>query len=179
MVISRKPVQCTLHVSGVRLKQVEKFKYIGVYFTSDGRSNDKLSCRIGKVESILKQLGSVIRKAELSIKAKVAVFNSVFVPTLTYGHKIWVITERITSRIQAADMRFLRVVVRVNRRYRVRNRVMRDEPNVEQLILRTERAMLRWFGHVVRKSPASLEQTQDEVVGPSPKYRLVTPGHKS
>ena len=30
---------------------------------------------------------------------------------VTYGHKIWAMTERIRSRIQAAEMRFLRAVV--------------------------------------------------------------------
>ena len=154
MVVSRTPVQCTLHVSGVPLKQVEKFKYLGVFFTSDGRSNTELSCRIGQAGSILKQLGrSVIRKTELGVKTKLAVFNSVFVPTLTYGHEIWVMTERIRSRIQAAEMRFLRAVVGVTRRDRVRNTAVREELNVEQLLLRTERAMLQWFGHVARMSP--------------------------
>ena len=156
MVISRTPVQCTLHVSGVPLKQVEKFKYLGVLFTSDGRSNAELSCRIGQAGAILKQLGrSVIRKAELGVKAKLSVFNSVFVPTLTYGHEIWVMTERIRSRIQAAEMRFLRAIAGVTRLDRVRNTVVRGELNVEQLLLRTERAILRWFGHVTRMSPSS------------------------
>lgn len=157
MVISRTPIQCTLHVSGVPLKQVEKFKYLGVLFTSDGKSNAELSCRIGQAGSILRELGqSVIRKAELSVQAKLSVFNSVYVPTLTYGHEIWVVTERIRSRIQAAEMRFLRGVAGITRRDRVRNTRVREALNVEQLLLRTERSMLRWFGHVVRMSPNRL-----------------------
>jgi hypothetical protein len=36
LVVSRSPVQCALHVSGASLKQVEKFKYLGVVFTSYG-----------------------------------------------------------------------------------------------------------------------------------------------
>ena len=31
----------------------------------------------------------------------------VYVPTLTYGHELWVVTERIRSRIQATEMSFL------------------------------------------------------------------------
>ena len=35
--LSRNFVQCSLQVGRVSLKQVEKFKYLGVAFTSDGR----------------------------------------------------------------------------------------------------------------------------------------------
>ena len=39
--LSRKPDQCVLQVNGATLKQVEKFKYLGVAFTSDqARSQD-------------------------------------------------------------------------------------------------------------------------------------------
>ena len=35
--LSRNPDQCVLQVNGATLKQVEKFRYLGVAFTSDGR----------------------------------------------------------------------------------------------------------------------------------------------
>ena len=34
------PVQCSLQVGGVSLKKVEKFKYLEVTFTSDGRQDE-------------------------------------------------------------------------------------------------------------------------------------------
>ena len=40
--LSRNPVQCFLQVKGVSLKQVEKFKYLRVAFTSDGRQDKEL-----------------------------------------------------------------------------------------------------------------------------------------
>ena len=40
--LSRNPDQCVLQVNGATLKQVEKFKYLGVVFTSDGRQDEKL-----------------------------------------------------------------------------------------------------------------------------------------
>jgi len=39
---SRNPDQCSLQVSGASLKQLEKFKHLGVVFTSDGRQNEEL-----------------------------------------------------------------------------------------------------------------------------------------
>ena len=38
---------------------------------------------------------------------KLSIYRSIYVPTLTYGHELWVMTERIRSQIQAAEMSFL------------------------------------------------------------------------
>ena len=43
---------------------------------------------------------TVVTKRELSQKAKLSVYRAIFVPTLTYGHEVWVMTERIRLRIQ-------------------------------------------------------------------------------
>jgi len=40
---------------------------------------------------------SVVTKRELSNTAKLSVFKSIFVPTVTCGHESWVMTERALS----------------------------------------------------------------------------------
>ena len=42
-----------------------------------------------------------------------AVFRSIFVPILTYGHESWVMIERMRSRVQASEMKFLRRIKEV------------------------------------------------------------------
>jgi len=96
-------------VSGNTLQQLEKFKYLGVVFTSDGRQSKEIDTRIGKASAVLRELDrSVVTKWELSNTAKLSIFKSVFVPILTYGHEYWVITERILTQVQASEMGFLR-----------------------------------------------------------------------
>ena len=51
--LSRHPDQCVLQVNGATLKQVEKFKYLGVAFTSDGRQDEELDTRIGKTSAVM------------------------------------------------------------------------------------------------------------------------------
>ena len=48
--LSRKPVQCSLQVGGVKLKQVEKFKYLMVAFTRDGTQDEEMDIRISKAQ---------------------------------------------------------------------------------------------------------------------------------
>ena len=50
------PVQRSLQVGGVSLKQVEKFKYLGVAFTSDGRQVEELDVRSGKASAVMRAL---------------------------------------------------------------------------------------------------------------------------
>ncbi|KAK3516914.1 hypothetical protein QTP70_028206 [Hemibagrus guttatus] len=111
MVLDRKKVACTLQVGGEVLPQVEEFKYLGVLFTSEGRMAREIDRRIGAAAAVMRSMyRSVVVKKELSRKAKLSIYQSIYVPTLTYGHELWVMTERVRSRIHAAEMSFLRRV---------------------------------------------------------------------
>lgn len=37
---------------------------------------------------------TVVVKRELSQKSKHPIYQSIYVPPLTYGHKVWVVTEK-------------------------------------------------------------------------------------
>ena len=79
MILSRKRVGCLLHVGNEVLPQV-KFKYLWVLFTNDGRRESEIDRQIGAA--------SVLVKRELSQKARISIYRSIFVPVLTYGH-LW------------------------------------------------------------------------------------------
>ena len=56
MCLCRPPKQCSLNISGVLLKQSEKFKCLGVSFTSDGRQNSELDIGVRKASTVMCQL---------------------------------------------------------------------------------------------------------------------------
>ncbi|KAK3535383.1 hypothetical protein QTP70_011279 [Hemibagrus guttatus] len=157
MVLDRKKVACTLQVEGEVLPQVEEFKYLGVLFTSEGRMDREIDRRIGAAAAVMRSMyRSVVVKKELSRKVKLSIYQSIYVPTLTYGHELWVMTERVRSRIQAAEMSFLHRVVGRSLRDRVRSSVTQEELGVEPLLLHIERGQLRWLGHLFRMPPGRL-----------------------
>ena len=138
-------------MSRATLKQVEKFKYLGIAFTSDGSQDEELDTRIGKASAVMRALhNAVVMKRELLKKAKLSIFNAVFVPILTFGHESWVMTERVRSQEQASEMRFLQKIEGVTLFSKVRSSEIRKSLNMEPLLLRTERSQLRWFGHLSR-----------------------------
>ncbi|KAK0134738.1 putative uncharacterized transposon-derived protein F52C9.6 [Merluccius polli] len=139
------------------LPQVEEFKYLGVLFTSEGRMEREIDRRIGAASAVMRTLhGSVVVKRDLSRKAKLSIYQWIFVPALTYGHELWVVTERTRSWVQAAEMSFLRKVAGLSLRDRVRSSVIREELGVDLLLLRVERTQMRWLGHLVRMPPGRL-----------------------
>ncbi|KAK0132400.1 Craniofacial development protein 2 [Merluccius polli] len=122
------------------LPQVEEFKYLGVFFTSEGRMEREIDRRIGAASAVMRTVhGSVVVKRELSRKAKLSIYQSIYVPALTYGHELWVMTERTRSWVQAAKMSFLRRVAGLSLRDRVRSSVIREELGVDPLLLRSTR----------------------------------------
>ena len=136
-VLDRKKVACSLRVGREFLLQVEEFKHLWVLLTCEGRMECEIDRRIGAVMQLLYR--SVVVKKELSQKAKLSIYWPFYVPTLTYGRELWVMTERIRSRIQAAEMSFLRREGR-SLRDRVRSSVTWEELGVEP----------RWLGHRFR-----------------------------
>ena len=135
-------------MNGSTLKQVEKFKYLGVAFTSDGRQDEELDTRIGKASAVMRALRySVVMKRELSKKGKALNFQSSFCP---HSHLSSCMTKKVRSKVQASEMRFLRKIEGVTLFNKVRSSAIRKSLNIEPLLLRIERSQLRWFVHVSR-----------------------------
>ena len=82
---SRNHDQCVLQVNGATLKQIEKFEYLWIAFTGGARQDKELVTRIGKASAVMRALHSMfVMKRELSKKAKLSIYKTVFVPILTY-----------------------------------------------------------------------------------------------
>ena len=138
MVLSRQKEQCAVSANGTPLKQVEKFKYVGIGFSNDTKQDCEINRRIRSASANLRPVSrSVVAKKEVSWRARITVFNAVYRPTLTYGHEQWGMTERIRSRIRAAEMRFLR---RVALQDKIRSSTIRESLKAESFQLYIERS---------------------------------------
>ncbi|PWA16842.1 hypothetical protein CCH79_00012754 [Gambusia affinis] len=141
------------------LPQVEEFKCLRILFTNEGRREREIDRRIGEASAVKRALyRSVVVKRELSQKAKLSIYWSLYVPTLIYGHELgmvneiadWIMTEKTRSQIQLAKMGFLCRVSGLSLRDRVRSLVIREGLRVEPLLLHVKRSQLRWLGCLLR-----------------------------
>ena len=70
------------------LPQAEEFKYLGIWFTSDadGKLLREMKRRTVASSAVIRALFQcVVVERKLSQKAKLSIYWSIFVPTLTYG----------------------------------------------------------------------------------------------
>ncbi|KAI3369961.1 hypothetical protein L3Q82_024762 [Scortum barcoo] len=133
MVLDRKRVACPLRVGGEVLPQVEEFKYLGVLFTSEGKMEHEIDRRIGAASAVMRSVyRTIVVKMELSRKANLSIYRSVYAPTLTYGHELWRKGEKLSHSGGAGARR------------------------VELLLLHIERSQLRWLRHLFRMPPGRL-----------------------
>ena len=150
MLLSRQKEECTVNVNGTPLDQLEKFKYLAVEFFNDARLDCEIDRRIGPASAILHSLyRSVVTKNEVSPRTKMPIFTAVYRPALIYAHEQWPMTERIRSRIRAAQMRFLRRAARLTLRDRMRSSTIRQSMKAESLLFHIERSQIRWLAHVL------------------------------
>ena len=60
MVLSREEMVCAVQVGNETLPQVKEFKYLGVLFTSEGRTEQEISRRIRAAGAVLQSLYSTV-----------------------------------------------------------------------------------------------------------------------
>jgi len=72
---------------------------------SDNRLEREMDGWIGASVAVMRVLlWSVVVKKELSRRAKLSIYWSIFVSNLTYGYEIWIVTQKKRLRIQASEI---------------------------------------------------------------------------
>ena len=86
----------------------------------------------------------VLERRELSKGTKLRVFNAMVVPRLVYGCETWTIQKRHVSRLQTAEMWFLRRVEGVTKLDKVRNEDIRQRLNQEAVVEVARKKQRAW-----------------------------------
>ena len=67
-------------------------------FTSEVKMEHEMDSWFGAASAVMRALcRTVVVKRELSPKAKLLLDQSVYSPTLNYGHELWGVTQRMRS----------------------------------------------------------------------------------
>ncbi|MFA0954709.1 RNA-directed DNA polymerase, partial [Klebsiella pneumoniae] len=138
-------------LGGERVERVSEFVYLGRMFDESGSLGGEIGRRVQAGRRVVGSMAGLAKSEVLSTQAKLAVYNSVLVPTVLYGSESWVCLAEHTSKVNAVGMSFLRYVCGKTRMDKVRNEWVMSQCGVkETLCERSESNMLRWFGHVGR-----------------------------
>uniref|UniRef100_A0A8D8LKZ5 Craniofacial development protein 2 n=2 Tax=Cacopsylla melanoneura TaxID=428564 RepID=A0A8D8LKZ5_9HEMI len=140
----------SVKLDGKELNKVQQFKYLGSTISEKGTITEEINNRINTSSRFYNCIKGIIWNKNVPLKCKRTIYQTYFVPILTYGSETWTVKRKEESRIQAAEMKFLRSTVGKTRRDRIRNENIRSMVGTEKLQNRIEKTRLRWYGHVKR-----------------------------
>ena len=143
-----------MHTTGrdTKIKQVQKFKYLGSVLTEDGKCDAEIKRRIGLAKDAFQKLSKVLRDRKVSRTTKKRVLYCYVIPVLLYGSESWTISSRMRRRLEAIEMWFYRRMLRISWTQHVSNyEVLRRMQTRRRLMLDIRKRQLKFLGHIMRK----------------------------
>ena len=98
------------------------------------------------------KLSLILKNRNISMTTKFRVLKTYVWSTLTYGCECWTITSDIEKKIEAAEMWFIRRMLRISWAEKKTNVNVLREGNVQRSLLKTIRKrQMEFLGHVCRR----------------------------
>jgi len=144
----------TITVNGHELNQTTSFAYLGSKLTSNNLLEEEINNRIAKFTKNLCALYPLLKERKIPKDVKTCIYTIILRPVLLYGSETWTLTQKLKSKIQATEMRVLRLIYGVTKRDKIRNDTIRESLKVESILSVIERNQLCWYGHVLRMDPS-------------------------
>ncbi|GFO47644.1 RNA-directed DNA polymerase from mobile element jockey [Plakobranchus ocellatus] len=154
MVISRKQEspKCDIFINKVKLKQTEKFKYLGTIISNNGKTNREISARTAQAKINFQKMKTILTNKHISIETRKSALQCYIEPVLMYGCEAWTISKQIQNKLEATEMWFLRRMLRIPWTAKKTNERVLNEANKRRSLVRTIRKRQATFlGHVMRR----------------------------
>ena len=149
--------KCNIKVNQNNLSQVESFKYLGTMITSDGRSDTEIKSRIGQAKTAFQNMRHVLVNKEMPDNLKRRIFQCYVEPIMLYACETWTMNADTKRKIEAAEMWFIRRMLRVSWTERKTNEDVLKEANTKRKLLnKIRKRQGKFFGHIMRQE--SLEK---------------------
>ncbi|GFO14411.1 LOW QUALITY PROTEIN: hypothetical protein PoB_004091600 [Plakobranchus ocellatus] len=153
MVISHKQEspKCDTFINVVKLKQREKFKYLGTIISNDGKTNREISARTAQAKINFQKMKTILTNKHIYIETTKRALQCYIEPVLMYGCEAWTISKQIQDKLETTEMWFLRRMLRIPWIAKKTNERVLNEANKRRSLVRTIRKRQATFlGHVMR-----------------------------
>ena len=117
--------QRKIKIKGLRLEEVENFKYLGAIISNEGSKPEILS-RIAQTTAALSRLKIIWRDKNISLASKVKLMRTFILSIFLYACESWTLTAEIERKIQALEMRCDRRLLNMSYKDHVMNEEIRS-----------------------------------------------------
>ena len=134
MVSSRRGTNANIKDSqGTSLRQVNKFKYLGVTISEEGGSEEAVRARVSVAWGKWRDISGVISDKKMPRKLKIKLYMTIIRPVLLYGAECWTVRKKEKQILKKTDMRMLRRIKGVTMRDKVKSVDNRKELGVSSI----------------------------------------------
>jgi len=143
---------CSVAVNSVQIKQIDHFKYLGSWITSDGRSDMDIRCRIGQAKQAFMDMKNLLCARSLRLGVRKRFLKCYIWSVLLYGCESWTINKNMEQKLKAIEMWFWRKMMRISWTEKLTNEVVLEKVGSERQLLTTiRRRQWRFVGHELRR----------------------------
>ncbi|CAM1330889.1 Uncharacterised protein r2_g3992 [Pycnogonum litorale] len=168
MTISKQPIPpvCKLTIGQKEIEHKSQFNYLGNYIASDGKIRTAVRCRIAIAKEKFQCMKQMFTNRNLSMKLKIRMLKCYIWPVLQYGCETWTLTSQLQNNIQAAEMWFLRRILRISYIDRKTNEeVLQRAGTSRELLKSIQKRQLSFLGHILRKGKIECIALQGRIDG--------------
>ena len=167
-IISPSPEKIT--IDGAQVEHVGQFTFLGSVVPP---CSEDVNRKISLAAAAFGRLRTAVwNRREIGMALKVRLYNALILPIATYVAETWTLKAEDTRKLEAFEMRCLRVILGVTLRQRLRNEHVRAVTTVTTTITDIiTKKRLKWFGHVTRRPPESYVARAYRQDFPNPRSR--------
>ena len=143
-----------IRVKNKALEEVNEFKYLGSFLTTDSDINKEITSRIIMASSAFYKLGAVWKAKEIKLNTKLKLYISNVRSVLLYAAETWRTNRRIESRLRGFEGRCLRRLLHVRWEDRVTNKEVARRTGIQPIVSEVKHRRWKWLGHILRMNKA-------------------------
>ena len=133
-----------------RIREVEKFVYLGCEVRKDGDIRNEVGIRIGKAGAAFRNMERVWNENGMTLRTKLKLFNSIVLSVLLYGCESWKGLREIEERVRRFESGCLRKIMKIRWFEMVSEEELRRRTGQQSIIEKLRVNRWRWYGHVLR-----------------------------
>lgn len=143
--------EMTFYVDETPLENVNRFKYLGSFISSDCTMKQEITARIQATSCAFGRLKDrVFNNRDLAMITKMKVYKQCLIPILLYGSETWTLYAHEIRQLRTLQQRHIRSILKIKWDDFVSNEEVLRRSNVEDIEISLAKSKLRWLGHVLR-----------------------------
>jgi hypothetical protein len=143
--------QPAVSISGVPLKVVPHFKYLGSLLSEDCTIDQEIQSRVNKASAAFARLRNrALQNRNLRVETRVAVYKAVCISTLLFGCEAWTLYRKHIKMLEMFHIKCIRRILGLTGQDRVPFTEILERAGITSVECMLVKHQLRWTGHLVR-----------------------------